>query len=749
MTSRRLVKTLSLGLALFAFIFGSSYAQDDGIKTQLIIIMDGSSSIASEDFRTMIEAVASGLSDPNVVPQNGTVEVALVQFSHLLRDAKTGIPGANTELALTKVDATTVGEIARRIRSIIQAGGFTPMSQGIRVATELIKATKRTGARQIYNIISDGNPNLPGGPEQAQQEALKARDEAVAAGLDQLDAEAIGDAVEEREFIEFMKRLVYPQPGVVIDDGSFPVGTKNGFVIVVRRFEDLERAFRQKLVFTLNQPPVVDPGPTPDGTPDTQPYRCNVGQTITLDGSGSFDPDAPNAPNKGIAKFEWDFNDDGTTDATGPRVSFTCPSAPGTVTIRLTVTDGAGLTASATQTIQVSPAPPPNQAPRAVCSSVDETIVGVRVQVDGSGSTDPEGRPLMYEWSFVSRPSDSQAVFDNPTSAVTSFTPDKAGSYTVRLTVRDPEGATGTCELSISVRKSIDIGERDELGAIKREITAFGRQLPLTTVLEKLRLAANLAEGFGAHQRASALVQEAQELLDQLMDSARDTQTLLAVLSNGVERVRVRIDALITANTISTERGNLIQKSLDRLSEYIEAAEDRLAEIEDAMDRAVGLLTEAIEDPGRVDASKIVEARNELLMAFARWRDLLNGAIVHIDKISAQMRAALKLADRRKRWRFVKSDIENWLELRAGAHRVQFISLANPQWRVLNCEGCALKVEVYALTGRKIAAQESTGPMLILNWPQPPANGVYWYLLTIESPDGQRVQTLGKWAQMR
>ncbi len=750
MTSRRMIKMLLLGLALVSFIFGSSYAQNNGVRTQLVIIMDSSGSIASENFQTMIEAVAKSLSDPAVVPQNGSVEVALVQFSHLLRDARTGIPGASTELALTPVDVTTVSEIARRIRGIVQAGGFTPMSQGIRVATELIKAKPRAGARQIFNVISDGNPNLPGGPEQAKEEAIKARDEAVTAGLEQLDAEGIGDVLTDQDFVDFLKALVWPQPGIVIQDGQFPPKGQNGFVIIVREYADLERALRQKLVFMLNEPPVVDPGPIPDGTPDTDPYKCSVGQIITLDGSGSFDPDAaPNNPNKGIAKFEWDFNGDGTTDATGPKVQFTCPNAPGTVTIRLTVTDGVGTTATATQTIQVSPAPPPNQPPRAACSSIDETIVNIKVQLDGSGSSDPEGKSLTYQWSFVSRPADSEAAFEDPASVTTSFTPDKVGSYSVRLTVRDPEGATGTCDLSISVRKTIDIGQRDELGAMKREIISFGRQLPLTAILEKLRLAGNLATGFGAHQRASELVEETQELLDELLGSADDSRTLMLVLVDGVEKIQTRIDALVTANTISTERGNLIKKSLDRLSEYVENAEDRLAEIEDAINRAMELLTESIEDPEMVDAEKIAEARDELLMAFARWRELLNGAIAHIDKASSQLRAALKLAERRRRWRLVKSDFENWLELRAGAHRVQFMSLVSPQWRVLHCGGCTLKVEVYALNGRKIVEQESAGPMLTLHWPQTPANGVYWYLLIIEGPDGQRVQTLGKWAQMR
>jgi hypothetical protein len=120
---------------------------------------------------------------------------------------------------------------------------------------------------------------------------------------------------------------------------------------MARTFADLERALRQKLVFILNQPPVADPGPIPDGKPDTEPYRCNTGQTITLDGSGSRDPDGQ------IAKYEWDFNGDGTPDATGPKVSFTCPTAPGSITITLTVTDAAGVTTTAQQTIIVTQAP--------------------------------------------------------------------------------------------------------------------------------------------------------------------------------------------------------------------------------------------------------------------------------------------------------------------------------------------------------------------------------------------------------
>lgn len=744
MRNRLFTRIILLGIVLLGVAFSASLAQNE-VKIQLVLVMDGSGSISAEDFRTMIEATAKGVSDPAVIPQNGLVEIALVQFSHLLSDPK--VPGAKTELAFTPVTITTVSEIARRIRDIRQPGGFTPLSQGIRLATELIKEKPRPGARQVFNVITDGNPNLPGGPDQAKDEARKARDEAVAAGLEQLDAEGIGDALTEPDFVDFLKSLVWPQPGVLVDINNnrdnFPPKGQNGFVVMVKKFADFEKALRQKLVFTISEPPVADPGPIPDGKPDTQPYLCNVGQTITLDGSGSFDPDGP------IAKYEWDFNNDGTVDATGPKVQFTCPNTVGTVTFKLTVVDATNISATATQKIEVKPAPPPNQNPIAVCSSIDETIVGVKVQVDGSGSSDPEGKALTYQWSFKSKPAESQVVFEDPASAKTSFTPDKVGTYTVQLSVRDPEGATGTCEMSVVVRKSFDTGKGDELGAMKRAIVEFGRTLPLSAILGKLRLAVQVAEGFGADQRARALAEETQEMLNELLESAGDMNTLLAFLTAGAEKMRVRIEAFVTANTISAERANLIKKAIDRFSDYVESAEERVSEVEDAINEALSLLDEALEDPDSVDITKLAEARDKLLSAFAQWRGLLNGAIVHIDKISAQLRAALKLADRRKRWRLVKSDVEPFMELRAGAHRVHFVPTISPRWSVQNCGGCAVKVAVYALNGRQIATQESLGPTLILRWPQAPANDVYWYVLTIETPDGGRVQSLGKWVHLR
>ena len=72
-----------------------------------------------------------------------------------------------------------------------------------------------------------------------------------------------------------------------------------------------------------------------------------TGESIDFDASASSDPDGS------IASYEWDFDGDGTTDATGAQASHAFQSA-GTYQVNLTVTDDAGATASAQQTISVS-----------------------------------------------------------------------------------------------------------------------------------------------------------------------------------------------------------------------------------------------------------------------------------------------------------------------------------------------------------------------------------------------------------
>ncbi len=751
---RKTIKILLLSLGVFSLLVSAPQAQTENVKFQIVIILDGSGSISNQDFKTMVEGIAKNLEEPGVVPRNGTVEFGLVQFSSNLRDQRFDVVGAAVEVPMTVITETSVTTVIQRVRATIQAGGFTPLVSGIQLATKMVTQDARAAASQIFNIITDGNPNLPGGREQAKQAALQARDEAVAAGVDQVDAEGIGDALAEQDFVNFLLQLVWPQPGVLVQNGQFPPKGKNGFVIMARTFADLERALRQKLIFILNQSPVADPGPIPDGKPDKDPYTCTTGETITLDGSGSFDPDGP------IAKYEWDFDGDGKPDATGPKVSFTCPATPGSVTITLTVTDSAGTTATAQQTITVSQAPPSNQPPTANCGTVPaEVLVGQTVQLDGSGSSDPEGKTLTYQWAFVSKPTDSQAVIENPTSATASFKADKEGPYTVKLSVTDPEGASASCTVSVTAKK-LAPGGREELGAMKRDIIEHGRTLRLSKPLEDLRLALNLVKSFGALSSARQLISQTQETVNELLVSLADTRLLMESLAQRAEGVRFQVDAFVETNTISTERANRIYKSIDALIALTDGAGDSLDEIETLINDALDLLAEASDalgasgalavEPAPIAAmspSELIQsARDKLVMAFAQWRALLNGAIARIDKISSQMRAALKLAERRNRFRLVKP--QEFITLNALGQTVRFVPSAL-RWSAHNCQGCSLKVTVYGLDGRRLVEQESAGPTLTLHWRRTPANGLYWYVLTITRPDGQQTQLVSKFVLLR
>jgi hypothetical protein len=68
----------------------------------------------------------------------------------------------------------------------------------------------------------------------------------------------------------------------------------------------------------------------------------------------------------------------------------------------------------------------------------DRTVfVGDSVTLDGSGSTDSDGDPLAFKWSFVTRPSQSLASVADPSAVIFSFTADVAGVFIVQLVVDD------------------------------------------------------------------------------------------------------------------------------------------------------------------------------------------------------------------------------------------------------------------------------------------------------------------------
>lgn len=175
-----------------------------------------------------------------------------------------------------------------------------------------------------------------------------------------------------------------------------------------------------------NQAPVADAGGD---------LGVNVNEVVELDGGGSFDPDddpidylwvITDAPDGSVATLI----NDRFVDA-----QF-IPDVPGVYAIELTVTDPDHL--SDTDTVEVTAADT-NSGPTANAGPDQTVSPGATVYLDGSGSTDPDGDPLVYLWTITSKPGGSGATLSDSGSSHPTFVADMEGIYVVSLTVTDGE----------------------------------------------------------------------------------------------------------------------------------------------------------------------------------------------------------------------------------------------------------------------------------------------------------------------
>jgi PKD repeat protein len=168
---------------------------------------------------------------------------------------------------------------------------------------------------------------------------------------------------------------------------------------------------------------VLDNTPVPVNTAPVARFTSScVDQVCSFDATTSTDD--------GPFTDAWDFGD-GTTDTTVNPVHTYAELGDHVVT--LTLTDGAGLTNSLTQTVTTAADVAPVAAFTAACTDLACTF-------DGSSSTD--AGPLTYAWAF----GDAATA-----TGVTASHTYAAGTYTVQLTVTDGSGAQSSSQQSVTV----------------------------------------------------------------------------------------------------------------------------------------------------------------------------------------------------------------------------------------------------------------------------------------------------------
>jgi uncharacterized delta-60 repeat protein len=183
------------------------------------------------------------------------------------------------------------------------------------------------------------------------------------------------------------------------------------------------------------------------------PYTVVEGGTVQLDGSHSSDPTQPAS----TLTYQWDLNGNGIFGETGaaatrgdeigvnPTFSAAGLDGPSTYTVTLKVTDNAGLSSTATATINIVDALPTVAIGGAPTSSPEGTKISLTSTV-----TDPSPADMAAGFSLAWSVTKDGAAFAAGSGANFAFTPDDNATYVVTLSATDKDGGVGSANQTIN-----------------------------------------------------------------------------------------------------------------------------------------------------------------------------------------------------------------------------------------------------------------------------------------------------------
>lgn len=297
----------------------------------------------------------------------------------------------------------------------------------------------------VYDGTLDSAPDtVTVSTENSPPVAAAGLDQSVFVGdLAQLDGRASADVDGDRLGFAWSLLSVPAGSAAVLSEPnavspSFAVDTPGSYVAQLIVHDGLAASAPATVtVTTQNSPPVAEAGPD---------QSAFVGDWVTLDGSASTDADGD------PLTYRWSLlgvpagSAAGLSEPAAVNPSFALDT-PGTYGAQLIVHDGT--VAGVPDAVLISTV---NSRPLAQPGPDQVVAAGQTVSLDASASTDADGDPLRYQWSFSVQPQESQATLSDPQAPDPRFTADQPGRYVVQLIVDDGQLSSAPVTVVIDTR---------------------------------------------------------------------------------------------------------------------------------------------------------------------------------------------------------------------------------------------------------------------------------------------------------
>jgi Ca2+-binding RTX toxin-like protein len=224
------------------------------------------------------------------------------------------------------------------------------------------------------------------------------------------------------------------------DDGSTLSREWRGQIDDVRVFDHaVSAADAARMVGDVA--PIADAGVDRSVDPD---------DVVTLDASGSSDPDGR------PLSYRW-IQTEGPVvtlaDPNAAKPTFTAPRHEHAVEYKFDVVVSDGFTCRVDSVVVTVNADTTDDPPIAAAGDDQTVVEGVRVRLDGTGSSDPEGQTLTYAWTQVSGPA---VTLSDPTAARPEFTaPELSGAAEIQFKLTVSDGVHQTSDV-VTIRVDAD-----------------------------------------------------------------------------------------------------------------------------------------------------------------------------------------------------------------------------------------------------------------------------------------------------